>query len=106
MGKLLKEFKDFLMQGNLITLAIAFVMGVAFVSLLNSFVSDIITPVIGAIFGKSDFSSLTFSVHNSLFKYGSFITAAISFVTIALAVVFFIVQPYETLSAPTKKPEE
>jgi large conductance mechanosensitive channel len=106
MGKLLKEFKDFLMQGNLITLAIAFVMGVAFVALLNSFVSDIITPIIGAIFGKSDFSSLTFSVHNSLFKYGSFITAAISFVTIALAVFFFIVKPYEMISARTKKQEE
>ena len=106
MGKLLKEFKDFLMQGNLITLAIAFVMGVAFAALLNSFVSDIITPIIGAIFGKSDFSSLTFSVHNSLFKYGSFITAVISFVTIALAVFFFIVKPYEMISARTKKPEK
>ena len=105
MGKVIKEFKDFLMQGNLITLAIAFVMGVAFAALLNSFVSDIITPIIGAIFGKSDFSSLTFSVHNSLFKYGSFITAAISFVTIALAVFFFIVKPYEMISA-RRTPQE
>jgi len=70
MGKIVKEFKDFLMQGNLITLAIAFVMGGAFAALLTSFVGDIITPIIGAIFGKPDFSSLTFSIHNSLFKYG------------------------------------
>ena len=67
------------MQGSLITLAIAFVMGVAFAALLNSFVADIITPIIGAIFGKQDFSSLTFSIHHSLFKYGSFITALITF---------------------------
>jgi len=105
-AKILKDFKDFLMQGNLITLAIAFVMGGAFAALLTSFVGDIITPIIGAIFGKADFSSLTFSIHNSLFKYGSFITALITFVSIAAAVFFFIVKPYEMISARTKKPEE
>lgn len=103
MGKVIKEFKDFLMQGNLITLAIAFVMGGAFAALLTSFVGDIITPIIGAIVGKSDFSSLTFSIHNSLFKYGSFITALITFVSIAGAVFFFIVKPYERFA---KKPED
>ena len=106
MGKVLREFKDFLMQGTLITLAIAFVMGVAFAALLNSFVADIITPIIGAIFGKQDFSSLTFSIHHSLFKYGSFITALMTFVSIAAAVFFFIVKPYEMVTARTKKPEE
>jgi large conductance mechanosensitive channel len=100
MGKIVKEFKDFLMQGNLITLAIAFVMGGAFAALLTSFVGDIITPIIGAIVGKADFSSLTFTIHNSLFKYGSFITALITFVSIAAAVFFFIVKPYEMLSKP------
>ena len=79
MGKVLRDFKDFLMQGNLITLAVAFVMGVAFAAVLNSFVKDLIMPIIGAIFGKTDFSSLTFTIHNSLFKYGSFITALITF---------------------------
>ena len=106
MSNILKDFKSFLMQGNLITLAIAFVMGGAFAALLTSFVSDIITPIIGMIFGKTDFSSLTFSINDSLFKYGSFITAAITFVSIAAAVFFFIVKPYEMVSARAKKPEE
>jgi large conductance mechanosensitive channel len=103
MAKIFKEFRDFLMQGNLITLAIAFVMGGAFAALLTSFVGNIITPIIGAIFGKADFSSLTFSIHNSLFGYGRFINASITFASIAAAVFFFIVKPYEMFS---KKPEE
>ena len=106
MGRILKDFKDFLMQGSLITLAIAFVMGGAFAALLTSFVSDIITPIIGMIFGKTDFSSLTFSINDSLFRYGSFITALITFVSIAAAVFFFIVKPYEMASARSGKSEE
>jgi large conductance mechanosensitive channel len=104
--KVLNEFKAFLMQGNLITLAIAFVMGVAFAAVLTSFVGDIITPIIGAIVGKSDFSSLTFTIHKSLLKYGSFITALITFVSIAAAVFFFIVKPYEMLMARRPAEEE
>lgn len=95
----LKEFKDFLMRGNLIELAVAFVMGVAFAAVLNAFVADIIMPIIGAIFGKVDFSSLTFTIHKSHFLYGSFITAVIQFVTIAAAVFFFIVKPVEMILA-------
>ncbi len=96
---MLKEFKDFLMRGNLIELAVAFVMGVAFAAVLNAFVTDIVTPIIGAIFGKVDFSSLTFTIHKSHFLYGSFITALIQFVTIALAVFFFIVKPTQMVLA-------
>jgi large conductance mechanosensitive channel len=92
---MLKEFKDFLMRGNLIELAVAFVMGVAFAAVLNAFVTDIVTPIIGAIVGKVDFSNLTFTIHKSRFLYGSFITAAIQFVTIAAAVFFFIVKPVQ-----------
>ncbi len=103
--KILNEFKAFLMQGNLITLAVAFVMGVAFAAVLTSFVGDIITPILGAVFGKSDFSNLTFTIHNSLFRYGSFITALITFVSIAAAVFFFIVKPYEMILA-RRKPED
>jgi large conductance mechanosensitive channel len=103
---MLKDFKAFLMQGNLITLAIAFVMGGAFAALLTSFVGDLITPLIGAIFGKTDFSGLTFTIHKSLFHYGSFITALITFVSIAAAVFFFIVKPYEAYEARKKKPAE
>jgi len=102
MGKPLRDFKDFLMQGNLITLAVAFVMGVAFAAVLNSFVADLIMPIIGALFGKTDFSSLTFTIHNSLFRYGSFLTALITFVAIAAAVFFFVVKPYEMVTARRK----
>jgi large conductance mechanosensitive channel len=96
---MLKEFKDFLLKGNLIELAVAFVMGVAFAAVLNAFVADIITPIIGAIVGKTDFSNLTFTIHHSLFKYGAFITALIQFVSIGAAVFFFIVKPTQALLA-------
>lgn len=96
---MLKEFKEFLLKGNLIELAVAFVMGVAFAAVLNSFVADIITPIIGAIVGKTDFSNLTFTIHHSLFKYGAFITALIQFVSIGAAVFFFIVKPVQALLA-------
>jgi len=106
MGNIWTEFKAFLMQGNLITLAVAFVIGGAFAALLNSFVGDIITPLLGAIVGKSDFSALTFTLNKSHFLYGSFISAVITFVSTAAAVFFFIVKPYETVMARGKKPEE
>ena len=99
MESVLKEFKDFLMRGNLIELAVAFVMGVAFAAVLNAFVADLIMPILGAIVGKVDFSSLTFTIHKSQFFYGSFITAAIQFVSIAAAVFFFIVKPIQVLQA-------
>ena len=99
MESVLKEFKDFLMRGNLIELAVAFVMGVAFAAVLNAFVADLIMPIIGAIFGKVDFSSLTFTIHKSRFLYGSFITAVIQFVSIAAAVFFFIVKPVQVIQA-------
>jgi large conductance mechanosensitive channel len=104
--KPLNDFKAFLLQRNLITLAVAFVMGVAFAAVLTSFVGDIVTPIIGAIFGKPDFSNLTFTIHKSLFRYGSFITALLTFASIAAAVFFFVVKPYELFTARAEKPEE
>ncbi len=104
--KLLNEFKAFLLQGNLVTVAIAFVMGVSFAALLTSFVSDMITPIIGAIVGQSDFSNLTFTINSSVFSYGAFITAILTFISIAAAVFFFIVKPYELYEARTKGPDE
>ena len=106
MSKILREFKDFILQGSLITLAVAFVMGVAFAALLTAFVADIITPIIGAIFGTSDFSSETFTINGSHFLYGSFINAMITFVSIAAAVFFFIVKPYEIVQARRARGEE
>jgi large conductance mechanosensitive channel len=96
---MLTEFKDFLLKGNLIELAVAFVMGVAFAAVLNAFVADIVTPIIGAIVGKTDFSALTFTIHHSRFLYGAFITAVIQFVSIGAAVFFFIVKPVQMVLA-------
>lgn len=96
---MLKEFRDFLLKGNLIELAVAFVMGVAFAALLNAFVADLIMPIIGAVFGKRDFSNLTFTIHNSRFLYGAFITALIQFVSIGAAVFFFVVKPVQAILA-------
>lgn len=96
---MLREFRDFLLKGNLIELAVAFVMGVAFAAVLNAFVADVITPIIGAIVGKTDFSNLTFSIHHSRFLYGAFITALIQFVSIGAAVFFFIVKPVQAILA-------
>jgi large conductance mechanosensitive channel len=93
---ILAEFKAFLMQGNLVLLAVAFVIGTAFAALVGAFVTDWVTPVIGAIFGgKGPFDSLSFTLHNSVFTYGHFIDAGITFIAIAAAVFFFVVKPYQ-----------
>ena len=86
MTSILKEFRDFLLRGNLLVLAVAFVMGAAFAALVTAFVTDLVMPVIAAIFGKVDFSSLMFTINHSVFLYGSFITALIVFVSVAAAV--------------------
>jgi large conductance mechanosensitive channel len=94
---MLKEFKDFLMQGNIVDLAVAVVIGAAFGALVGSLVADLITPVIAAIIGQPDFSGLTFTINESEFRYGSFINALITFVSIAAAVFFFVVKPMNKL---------
>ena len=93
----LKEFRDFLLRGNLIVLAVAFVMGVAFAALINSFVTNLVMPIIAAIVGKPNFNDLTFTIHKSVFTYGAFITDLITFVAIAAAVFFFIVKPVDMI---------
>jgi len=103
---MLKEFKDFLFKGNLIELAVALVMGLAIVALVNAFVADLVMPLVGAVIGKADFSGLTFTIHKSIFHYGSFITALITFVSIAAAVFFCIVKPVDAITARFKKPGE
>jgi large conductance mechanosensitive channel len=100
MKKFLEEFKAFLMQGNLVLLAVAFVIGTAFAALVGAFVTDWITPIIGAIFGgKGPFGSLSFTIHNSVFSYGHFLDATITFVAIAAAVFFFVVKPFQAYTA-------
>lgn len=99
---MLKEFKDFLIKGNIIDLAVAFVMGLAFAAVVNSLVNNIVMPIIAAIIGKPDFRNLTFTIHKSVFHYGSFITDTLQFVAIGAAVFFFIVKPVQMIVARRK----
>ena len=99
MPPVLKEFRDFLLRGNLIELAVAFVMGLAFAAVVNSLVANLVMPIIAAIVGKPDFRDLTFTIHHSLFRYGAFFTDVIQFVSIAAAVFLFIVKPVQAMLA-------
>ncbi|HET7745518.1 MAG TPA: large conductance mechanosensitive channel protein MscL [Gaiellaceae bacterium] len=103
---MLKEFRDFLVRGNLVELAVAFVMGVAFAAVVTSFVNDLVMPIIAMIFGKPDFSALTFTINDAVFRYGAFITAVITFVAIAAAVFFFVVKPLNAIKARMTRTEE
>jgi large conductance mechanosensitive channel len=94
----LKGFKEFLMRGNVVDLAVAFVIGVAFTAVVTALVQDIINPLIAALLGKPSFDSLTFTIHHAVFKYGSFLTAVINFLLIAAAVYFFVVLPIKRLT--------
>ena len=99
MASLWADFKKFLMQGNLVTLAVAFIIGTAFALVVKALVADIITPIIALIFGKPNFESLSFTINSSHFLYGDFINVALSFVFTAAAVFFFVVKPYEVYAA-------
>ena len=94
---MLKQFKEFLLRGNLIDLAVAVVVGLAFAAVVKALVADIVTPLIAAIGGKPDFSNLTFTINNSKFFYGDFLNAVISFVVIAAVIFFFVVKPTNLL---------
>jgi large conductance mechanosensitive channel len=102
----IKEFRDFLMRGNIVDLAVAFVIGVAFAAVVNSLVNDLIMPVIAMIIGKPDFSGLTFTINDAVFRYGAFITSVITFVAIAAAVFFFVVKPLNAIKQRTSTPDE
>jgi large conductance mechanosensitive channel len=103
MTGMLDEFKAFLLRGNLIELAVGIVIGLAFVALVNAFVADLITPIVAAIFGKPDFSSLSFTINGSEFLYGDFLNALIAFVSVAAAVFFFVVKPVNAIQARRKQ---
>jgi large conductance mechanosensitive channel len=94
---MLKEFRDFLMRGNLVELAVAFVMGLAFAALVTSFVDGLVMPIVAMIIGKPDFSDLTFTINDAVFRYGAVLTAAITFVTTAAAIFFFVVKPIDAI---------
>jgi large conductance mechanosensitive channel len=94
---MLKDFKEFLLRGNVVDLAVAVVIGAAFGALITALVRDLLTPIIALIFGKPDFSNLSFTINSSHFLYGDFINFLIAFISIAAAVFFFVVQPINAL---------
>ena len=93
----MKGFRAFLLRGNLVDLAVAVVVGVAFNSVVQALVADLITPLIAAVGGKPDFSKLSFTVNHSTFLYGAFLNALISFIVVAAVVYFLIVAPVSKL---------
>jgi large conductance mechanosensitive channel len=93
----MKGFREFILRGNLVDLAVAVVIGAAFGALVSAFVADLVTPIIAAIGGEPDFSSLSFTINGSKFLYGHFINALLTFLIIAAVVYFFVVKPVAAL---------
>ncbi len=102
---MLRGFKEFVLRGNVLDLAVAVVVGGAFGAIVNAMVKDLITPLIGAIIGKPDFSGLVVTINGSQFLVGDFLNAIISFLLIAAAVYFFIVVPVNALKARAARGE-
>ena len=92
-----QELKAFIMRGNLVELAIAFIMGAVFAALVKAFIADLITPIIALIVGKPNFAALSFTINSSHFRYGDFINYLITFLTTAAVVFFFVFKPYDRL---------
>lgn len=93
----MKGFREFVLRGNLVDLAVAVVIGAAFGAVVTALVADLITPLVGAIGGQPDFSDLSFAINTSRFRYGHFINALLTFVIIAAVVYFLVVKPVAAL---------
>ena len=93
----MKDFREFILRGNLVELAVAFVLGTAFAAVMAALVADLITPLIAAIGGNPDFSGLSFTINSSHFLYGSFFNALITFVVVAAVLFYFVVKPVNAL---------
>jgi large conductance mechanosensitive channel len=100
------EFKQFILRGNVVDLAVAVVIGAAFSNVVNSMVKDIITPLIAAIGGQPDFSAQHFTINGSVFLYGEFLNSVISFLILASVVFFFVVKPLNHLMLLSKRGKE
>src|ERR1700761_1196711 len=101
---MLKGFRDFVLRGNVVDLAVAVVIGAAFTAIVNSLVTNTINPLIAALVQKPDFSALTLTVNGGVIKYGDFLNALISFLIIAFVVYFFVVLPVSKLLAKFHPP--
>jgi large conductance mechanosensitive channel len=102
----LAEFREFVLRGNLVDLAIAVVLGAAFGALVTSAVENLVTPLIAAVGGEPDFSRLSFTINGSRFGYGAFLNALLSFLVIAAVVFFAVVKPVNALLARMKRDEQ
>ncbi len=100
---MLKEFKSFLLRGNVVDLAVGVVVGAAFGSVVTALVTDLLTPLIAAIAKVPDFGGLVFSINGSQFMYGHFLNALVSFILVAAAVFFFVIKPMNILIARAKR---
>ena len=100
---MLKGFKQFILRGNVVDLAVGVVIGASFGTVVTSLVNDILTPLISAIFKAPDFSGLSFTINGSSFMYGNFINSLIAFIIVAVSVYFFVVTPINTLISRTRK---
>lgn len=96
---MIQEFKEFISKGNVVMLAVGFIMGVAFQAVVNSLVANVIMPIVAIPFGQPNFDSLTLEVNGSVIAWGAFVTTAVVFVLTALAVFLFIVKPYNAYAA-------
>jgi large conductance mechanosensitive channel len=93
----LKEFREFILRGNLVDLAVAVVIGTAFTAVITSLVEDLVTPLIAAVGGEPDFSALSFTINESQFRYGDFINAVLAFGIVAAVLFFFVIKPVNAL---------
>ncbi len=100
---MLKGFKQFILRGNVIDMAVGVVIGAAFATVVSAFTKDLLTPLIAALVGKPDFSAISFTVNGSLFAAGDFINALVSFLLVAAAVYFFVVTPVNALVARMRR---
>lgn len=103
---MIRDFKNFILRGNVVDLAVAVVIGAAFGAIVTALVKDFITPLIAAIGGKPDFSGMYFTLNHSRFMYGNFINAVVSFLIIAIVVFFLVVQPINRLVALSRRGQE
>jgi large conductance mechanosensitive channel len=99
------EFKAFLLRGNLIDTAVGIVIGLAFAAVITALVESLVTPLIAAIFGKPNFAALSFTINDSVFTYGLFLNALISFVLVAIVLFFVVVKPVNAMRARRESPD-
>ena len=102
---MLKEFRDFLLRGNLLEVAVALVLALAFTAVVTSLVEDLLTPLVAAVFGEPDFSGLTFTINESTFRYGEFLNALLAFVLIAAVLFFLVIKPVNSILERTRRGE-